>query len=58
MWLPKICRDQISYIPFSLIINKTKVLSVQLGKTFSSVKFVVELGGDGLGGVKLWIVVH
>ena len=34
--------------------NKTKVLSVQLGKTFSFVKFVVEWGG----GVKLWIVVH
>ena len=36
-------------------INKTKVLSVQLGKTLSFVKIVVEWGG---GGVKLWIVVH
>ena len=29
--------------------NKTKVLSVQLGKTFSFVKFVVEWGGVGGG---------
>ena len=40
--------------------NKTKVLSVQLGKTLSFVKFVVEWGGveGGNRGVKLWIVVH
>ena len=29
----------------TLVRNKTKVLSVQLGKTFSFVKFVVEWGG-------------
>ena len=34
-------------------LNKTKVLSVQLGKTFSFVK-----SGVGWRGVKLWIVVH
>ena len=28
-------------------INKTKVKSVQLGKTLSFVKFVVEVGGVG-----------
>ena len=43
--------------------NKTKVLSVQLGKTLSFVKFVVEWGGvrwGGVGerGVKLWIIVY
>ena len=41
--------------------DKTKVLSVQLGKTLSFVKFVVEWGGVGWRGergVKLWIVVH
>ena len=34
----------------NLTINKTKVLSVQLGKTLSFVKFVVEWGGMGLRG--------
>ena len=36
-----------------ITINKTKVLSVQLGKTLSFVKFVVEWdgkGGRGSGG--------
>ena len=39
--------------------NKTKVKSVQLGKTLSFVKFAVEWdrGVEG-GGLKLWIVVH
>ena len=32
--------------------NKTKVLSVQLGKTLSFVKFVVEWGGVGWRGGK------
>ena len=36
------------------IANKTKVKSVQLGKTLSFVKFGVELGG----GAKPWIVVY
>ena len=31
-------------------VNKTKVKSVQLGKTFSFVKFVGEWGGEGWGG--------
>ena len=35
-------------------LYKTKVLSVQLGKTLSFVKCEVERGGW----VKLWIVVH
>ena len=41
-----------------LIKDKTKVLSVQLGKTLSFVNFVVEWGGLGWRGVKLWIVVN
>ena len=41
-----------------ITINKTKVLSVQLGKTLSFVKFVVEWGGVEGVVVKLWIVVH
>ena len=42
-----------------LFSNKTKVKSVQLGKTLSFVKFVVVWSGEG-GGVcvKLWIVVR
>ena len=43
-------------------LNKTKVKSVQLWKTLSSVKFVLKWGRVGLVGgrgvVKLWIVVH
>ena len=43
--------------------NKIKVLSVQLGKTLSFVKFMAECGGVGWRGgswegVTLWIVVH
>ena len=41
--------------------NKTNVLSVQIRKTLSFVKFVGECvvgwRGEG-GGVKLWILVH
>ena len=39
--------NQMSHCPTN--INKTKVLSVQLGKTFFFVKFVVEWGGVGGG---------
>ena len=34
----------------TLVRNKTKVLSVQLGKTLSFVKFVGEWGGVDWGG--------
>ena len=37
--------SRITFTHFSK--NKTKVLSVQLGKTLSSVKFAVEWGGVG-----------
>ena len=50
---------QVCVLSRDLLKNKTKVLSVQLGKTLSFVKFVVEWGGVEEGGaVKLWIVVH
>ena len=42
----------------TLVTNKTKVKSVQLGKTLSFVKFIVESGGVGVEGGGLWIVVH
>ena len=45
-YLPALLHQDFKHPNFSLlpIVNKTKVLSVQLGKTFSFVKFVVEWG--------------
>ena len=46
-----------SFQPLILKRNKTKVKIVQLGKTLSFVKFVVDWGRV-VGGIKLGIVVH
>ena len=49
-WLNQLEISLISALIELKLSNKTKVLSVQLGKTLSFVKFVGEWGGEGWGG--------